>query len=41
MNQLLTIAKTFVGGHETLLESLYDMIKRQSQEQVSRILLCE
>jgi len=38
-DQLLSMVTTFVEGQESMLESLDEMIKRQSQEQVSRILL--
>ena len=38
MNQLSSMVKTFVEGQESMLESLDEMIMRQSQEQVSRIL---
>lgn len=37
MNQLSSMVKTFVEGQESMLESLDEMIERQSQEQVSRI----
>ena len=37
MNQLSSMVKTFVEGQEAMLESLDEMIERQSQEQVSKI----
>ena len=37
MNQLSSMVKTFVEGQESMLESLDEMIERQSQDQVSRI----
>ena len=38
MKQLSSMVKTFVEGQESMLESLDEMIERQSHQQVSRIL---
>ena len=35
MGQLSSMVKTFVDGQESMLESLDEMIERQSQEQVN------
>lgn len=39
MNQFSSMVKTFVEGQGSMIDSLEEMIDRQSQEQVSQILL--
>lgn len=38
MNQFSSMVKTFVEGQGSMIDSLEEMIDRQSQEQVSQIL---